>query len=461
MNKEQGHIISKVEAGSIADEMDIEAGDRLLSVNGKEIRDVLDFLFYSGDDEIEIEIMKPNGEVWALDIEKDFNEEIGIEFGNPILDDAKHCHNNCIFCFIDQLPKGMRQSLYFKDDDSRLSFLQGNYVTLANVKEQDLDRMIEYQLSPVNVSIHTTNPELRRRMLNNRFAGDILDRLKKLTDHRIEVNGQLVLVPGVNDGEALDRTLSDLSQLGPNLVSLAAVPVGMTKFREGLALLTLYDKKSASELIDQVTAWQSKFLKSRGNRFIHLSDEFYLIAGRPVPEFEAYEGFRQLENGVGLIRKFDTQIHKALAQLPKPDSRSDLPKLTVDIITGTLAGTFITQLAHEITKKLPELEIRVHPVKNRFFGETITVSGLVTGSDIYNALNEIHDLKYVLMPEAMLKSEETLLLDDWTVEQLSDKLGAEIFPVKVDGDALIAQLQDLIKRASNRSPSVKKETRSE
>lgn len=452
MKKERGHIISKVEAGSIAEEMDIETGDRLLSVNGKEIRDVLDFLFYSGDDEIEIEIMKPSGEIWSLEIEKDFYEEIGIEFGNPILDDAKHCHNNCIFCFIDQLPRGMRQSLYFKDDDSRLSFLQGNYVTLTNVKEQDLDRMIEYQLSPVNVSIHATNPELRRRMLNNRFAGDILERLKKLTDHRIEVNGQIVLVPGVNDGEELDRTLKDLSQLGPNLVSLAAVPVGMTKFREGLALLTLYDQNSASELIDQVAAWQSTFLKTRGSRFIHLSDEFYLTAGRPVPDFEAYEGFRQLENGVGLIRKFGTEVEAALEQLPAPQtylSGQRVPRVTVDIVTGTLAGAFISKLAQEIMLKLPELELRVHPVENSFFGNTITVAGLVTGSDIYNALEQIRDLNYVLMPEAMLKSEETLLLDDWTVEQLSEKLGAEIIPVKVEGLALIAQLRDLLEKVSS------------
>ncbi|SCZ77006.1 DUF512 domain-containing protein [Acidaminobacter hydrogenoformans] len=451
MKKERGHIISKVEAGSIAEEMDIETGDRLLSVNGKEIRDVLDFLFYSGDDEIEIEIMKPSGEIWSLEIEKDFYEEIGIEFGNPILDDAKHCHNNCIFCFIDQLPKGMRQSLYFKDDDSRLSFLQGNYVTLTNVKEQDLDRMIEYQLSPVNVSIHATNPELRQRMLNNRFAGDILERLKKLTDHRIEVNGQIVLVPGVNDGEELDRTLRDLSQLGPHLVSLAAVPVGMTKFREGLALLTLYDQSSASELIDQVSAWQSTFLKTRGSRFIHLSDEFYLTAGRPVPEFEAYEGFRQLENGVGLIRKFGTEVKAALEQLPSPQthlSNQRASRMTVDIVTGTLAGAFMTQLAQEIMMKLPELELRVHSIENSFFGNTITVAGLITGSDIYNALEQIHDLNYVLMPEAMLKSEETILLDDWTVEQLSDKLGAEIIPVKVEGLALIAQLRELLESVS-------------
>jgi len=449
---DRGHIISKVEAGSIAEELEIEAGDKLLTINGKEIRDVLDFLFYSGDDEIEIEIMKPDGEVWALEIEKDFYEEIGIEFGNPILDDAKHCHNNCIFCFIDQLPKGMRQSLYFKDDDSRLSFLQGNYVTLTNVKEQDLDRMIEYQLSPVNVSIHTTNPELRKQMLNNRFAGDLLARLKKLTDHKIEVNGQLVLVPGVNDGAELDRTLQDLSKIGPNLVSVAAVPVGMTRFREGLALLTLYDQKSASDLIDQVTKWQDHFLEHRGCRFIHLSDEFYLTARREVPAFEAYEGFRQLENGVGLIRKFGTEVHSALEQLAPVAGNSDtgavMPMVTIDLVTGTLAGEFMESLAKAIMKRLPRLELRVHPVVNRFFGDTITVAGLLTGADLYETLKSVDSLKWVLMPEAMLKSEETLLLDDWTVALLSEKLGAEVIPVKVEGQALIDQLIDLIQKAS-------------
>lgn len=452
MSKDRGHIISKVEAGSIAEELEIEAGDRLLTINGKEIRDVLDFLFYSGDDEIEIEIMKPDGEVWALEIEKDFYEEIGIEFGNPILDDAKHCHNNCIFCFIDQLPKGMRQSLYFKDDDSRLSFLQGNYVTLTNVKDQDLDRMIEYQLSPVNVSIHATNPELRKQMLNNRFAGDILSRLKKLTDNRIEVNGQIVLVPGVNDGPELDRTLSDLSEIGANLVSVAAVPVGMTKFREGLALLTLYDQKSASGLIDQVSQWQEKFLEQRGSRFIHLSDEFYLTAGREVPAFEAYEGFRQLENGVGLIRKFGTEVLGALENLPTMSGKGSadgiLPMVTVDLVTGTLAGDFMNSMAEAIMKRLPNLELRVHPVINRFFGDTITVAGLVTGTDLYETLKSKQNLKWVLMPEAMLKSEETVFLDDWTVAVLSEKLEAEVIPVKVEGQALINQLIDLIQKAS-------------
>lgn len=441
----RGHLISKVESGSIAEELEIQPGDLLLTINGKEIKDVLDFLFYSGDDEVELEIQKPSGEIWVLDIEKDFYEEIGIEFGNPILDNAKRCHNQCVFCFIDQLPPGLRQSLYFKDDDSRLSFLQGNYVTLTNVKEADLDRMIEYQLSPVNVSIHTTNPELRKKMLNNRFAGDILERIKKLTDHRIEVNGQIVLVPCMNDGPELDRTLRDLAEVGPNLVSVAAVPVGVTKFREGLALLSLYQQASASELIDQVEAWQQRFMKTRGHRFIHLSDEFYLTAGREVPDYDAYEGFRQLENGVGLIRKFGTEVEQALTTRPVTKLEK---KINVDVVTGVLAGPFLRGLANQIESRFEGLKLRIHPVKNRFFGETITVAGLVTGSDILETLSQVEDVRWIMMPEAMLKAEETVLLDDWTVELLSEKLGAQVIPVKVEGQVWIDALVGLIQKAS-------------
>jgi putative radical SAM enzyme (TIGR03279 family) len=443
-----GHLISKVEPGSIAEELEIEAGDRLLSINGKEVRDVLDFLFYSGDDELEIEIMKPSGEVWALEIEKEYYEEIGIEFGNPILDDAKRCHNQCVFCFIDQLPPGMRPSLYFKDDDSRLSFLQGNYVTLTNVKESDLDRMIEYQLSPVNVSIHTTNPILREKMLCNRFAGNIFARLKKLTDHKIEVNGQIVLVPGINDGDELDRTLRDLSTLGSSLVSIAAVPVGVTRFRTGLVPLALYNKVTASRVIDQVEHWQKTLLVSRGSRFIHLSDEFYLTAQRPVPEYDAYEGFRQIENGVGLIRKFDTEVRTALQSVPAKTQGTHRKKRSVDIVTGTLAAGFMNRLAEEIMAVMSDLEIRIHPVVNHFFGETITVAGLVTGTDLYETLKRVDSLEWVLMPEAMLKSEETVMLDDWTVEMLEEKLSAKFYPVKVEGHAFIETLLKLISETS-------------
>jgi putative radical SAM enzyme (TIGR03279 family) len=444
----EGHLISKVEPGSIAEELDIEAGDRLLSINGKQVKDILDFLFHSGDDTLEIEIEKPDGEIWELEIEKDIYEEIGIEFGNPILDDAKRCHNRCVFCFIDQLPPGMRETMYFKDDDSRLSFLQGNYVTLTNVKDEDLDRMIEYQLSPVNVSIHTTNPELRASMLCNRFAGDILARLKKLVDHRIEVNGQIVLVPGINDGPELDRTLQDLSTLGESLISVAAVPVGMTRFRDGLATLSLYDSRTSADVVHQVERWQNHFLAVKGRRFIHLSDEFYVVSGLAMPSYDSYEGFRQIENGVGLIRKFDTEIQQALSK--KISGKLQARKARVDLVTGTLASEYMTSVAERIMKRLPGLELRVHTVVNRFFGETITVSGLVTGIDIYETLKDLKDIRYVLLPEAMLKSEETLLLDDWTVEALSEKLGAKFYPTKVEGHAFVDRILNLLESAELR-----------
>lgn len=441
-------MISKIEPGSIAEELEIEPGDALLSVNGKKVKDILDFLFQTADDSLEIEIKKPNGEIWDLEIEKDYYEEIGIEFGNPILDDAKRCHNQCVFCFVDQLPPGMRETLYFKDDDSRLSFLQGNYVTLTNVKDEDLDRMIEYKLSPVNVSIHTTNPELRQTMLCNRYAGDILMRLRKLTEHNIEVNGQIVLVPGINDGAELDRTLRDLSTLGENLISVAAVPVGVTRFRQSLPSITLYDKKTAVGVVSQVEIWQKHFQLTLGRRLIHLSDEFYVVSDLPIPDFESYEGFRQIENGVGLIRKFDTEVDQALLEIP--DNRTfDLFK-RIDIVTGTLAVSFMQSIAERIMKRLPGLDLRVHAIENRFFGETITVAGLVTGIDIYETLKKNHDIRCVLLPEAMLKAEETCLLDDWTIDALSEKLDIPVYSVRVEGCALIKCILDII---DDKSPS--------
>jgi putative radical SAM enzyme (TIGR03279 family) len=285
-------------------------------------------------------------------------------------------------------------------------------------------------------------------MLCNRFAGNIFARLKKLTDHKIEVNGQIVLVPGINDGDELDRTLRDLSTLGSSLVSIAAVPVGVTRFRTGLVPLALYNKVTASRVIDQVEHWQKTLLVSRGSRFIHLSDEFYLTAQRPVPEYDAYEGFRQIENGVGLIRKFDTEVRTALQSVPAKTQGTHRKKRSVDIVTGTLAAGFMNRLAEEIMAVMSDLEIRIHPVVNHFFGETITVAGLVTGTDLYETLKRVDSLERVLMPEAMLKSEETVMLDDWTVEMLEEKLSAKFYPVKVEGHAFIETLLKLISETS-------------
>ena len=311
--------IKTVEPGSIAEELEIEVGDQLISINQQPVVDIIDYMFLSNDEFVEIEIEKSNGEIWTLDIEKEYDEPIGITFENPIIDDAKRCTNNCVFCFIDQLPKGMRPSLYFKDDDSRLSFLQGNFVTLTNLKEPDIERIIRYRISPINVSVHTTDPELRKKMLGNRFAGNIMERLKKLVDGGIVVNAQIVLCPGYNDGDALDKTLTDLMTLHPNLNSVAIVPIGLTNHRQGLIQMEGFVQKNAAETINRVHAFQSKAYKKLKTRFAFLADEFYIQAILPFPEDNAYESYIQLEDGIGMIRKLTTEIEEFLK---KPDRKS-------------------------------------------------------------------------------------------------------------------------------------------
>lgn len=313
--KHSDNRISKVLAGSIAEEMEIEKGDVLLKINGRPVKDIIDYLFMISDEYLELEVRKPDGEIWLLEIEKDYDEELGLEFKHPIMDHARNCRNKCVFCFIDQLPEGMRETLYFKDDDSRLSFLQGNFVTLTNVSEDELHRMVDYNISPINVSIHTTNPELRVKMLGNKNAGEVYKRLKFLGEQRVEMNGQIVLCPGFNDGVELDRTLKDLHDLPGGLNSIAIVPIGLTKFRDGLAPATGYDKVMAQAVIKQVEKWQSYFLEKRGTRFAFLSDEFYVLAEQDRPEYDAYEGFVQIENGVGLMTSWNMKYMTLWNQL--------------------------------------------------------------------------------------------------------------------------------------------------
>ena len=299
MSKE--HIIYKVTPGSIAEEMEIEAGDVLVSVNGKEIEDVFDYHYVVNDEYLELLIRKADGEEWELEIEKEYNEDLGIEFENGLMDDYKSCTNKCIFCFIDQMPPGMRETLYFKDDDSRLSFLQGNYVTLTNMKDKDLDRIIQYHMGPINISVQTTNPELRCMMLHNRFAGDALKKIDKLYDAGIPMNGQIVLCKGVNDGAELERSISDLTKYLPYMESVSVVPVGLSKYRDGLYPLEPFTKEDAIEVIDMIEKWQKKCLEEYDLHFIHASDEWYMLAERPLPEEESYDGYIQLENGVGMM----------------------------------------------------------------------------------------------------------------------------------------------------------------
>ncbi|MCT4631743.1 MAG: DUF512 domain-containing protein [Firmicutes bacterium] len=428
------HIIDKVIEKSIGEELGIEKGDKLVSLNGKEIEDIIDYFFMITDEYIELEIEKSDGEIWMFEIDKDFDEDLGLEFYNPILDKARSCKNKCIFCFIDQLPENMRETLYFKDDDSRLSFLQGNFITLTNLSQDDLDRIVRYNISPINVSIHTTNPDLRVKMLGNRFAGNVLEVLTHLTDNRIMINGQIVLCPNVNDGEELERTIRELSGLYPNIHSVAAVPIGITKFRQGLFETGTYDKKSAREVIAIVEKWQEKLLKEIGSRFIYLSDEFYIIAELPFPSEEEYDDYIQIENGVGLIPKLLSDVQSSLEYYVPIEG---LEEKTISFATGTSAYEFIKKIGEMIMEKEPRLKVNVFKINNDFFGETITVSGLITGRDLISQLkdNELGDTLYIT--KAMLKADEDIFLDDYTLEQVIEALEVNIVPLESEGEEFI------------------------
>ncbi|MFA5524161.1 MAG: DUF512 domain-containing protein [Tissierellales bacterium] len=427
------NIIDNVDENSIADELGIEPGDILISINNNNITDIIDYKYLITDDFVTISIQKKDGELWDLEIEKDYYEDIGITFTNPLIDKAKNCKNKCIFCFIDQLPKGMRKTLYFKDDDSRLSFLQGNFITLTNLSDEEIDRIIRYRLSPINVSVHTTDPELRIKMLNNKNAGKVYDILKRFSEAGIEMNCQIVLIPSINDGCYLDKTLNDLSNLYPNISSVAVVPIGLTKYREGLSQLDIYDYDSANELIEYIKGKQKKYLKNLNTRFVFASDEFYILAKRSVPEYEEYEGFPQYENGVGLMRSFYCEVQEALNVLGKD---SVLNK-TYTIVTGVLAYSFIKDIVNMITGKIEGLHLNVVPIINVFFGEKITVSGLITGNDLINQLKK-HEIKDgVIIPRSMLKSGEEVFLDDINISDVENNLNTRVYICDVDGEKFI------------------------
>ncbi len=431
--KHNDNRISRVLPGSIAEEMEIESGDILLTINGRPVKDIIDYLYLISDEYLELEIQKPDGEVWVLEIDKEYDEELGLEFKHPIMDHARNCRNKCIFCFIDQLPEGMRETLYFKDDDSRLSFLQGNFVTLTNMSDEELQRMIDYNISPINVSIHTTNPELRVKMLNNKNAGKVLERLRRLGNHRVEMNGQIVLCPGFNDEKELDRTLKDLHDLPGGLGSVAIVPIGLTKFREGLAQVNGYTKETARQVIEQVEKWQTYFLEKRGTRFAFLSDEFYVLAEMERPDYDAYEGFVQIENGVGLMTRLEFELESALEVTGRKPAVKQ-----VSIATGTSAYAFIKELAQKVMIRYEDVKISVYEVRNEFFGETITVAGLITGTDLIKQLKDVDLGERLIIPKSMLKSGESIFLDDTTVDELEKTLNVTVTPVEVNGDAFLS-----------------------
>ncbi len=434
MKKEKGHVIKEVLAGGIAEELGIEAGDKLLAVNGEEVIDIFDYQFMVQDEYIEVLIQKADGEEWLLEIDKDYEEDLGVEFENGLMDDYRSCHNKCIFCFIDQMPKGMRETLYFKDDDSRLSFLQGNYVTLTNMSEDDVNRVIKYHLSPINISFQTTNPELRCKMLNNRFAGEALKKVDKFYEAGIIMNGQIVLCKGVNDGAELERSISDLTKYLPNLESVSVVPVGLSKYREGLYPLEPFTKEDAKEVIAMIHKWQDKIFAEHGRHFIHASDEWYILAGEEVPEESRYDGYLQLENGVGMLRLLQEEFADAMAQMKE---RKELPdneiKDTISMVTGRLAYPYIKRLAEQIMELVPGLTVHVYEIVNEFFGEMITVSGLLTGQDIQKQLMGKELGSRLLLPQNVLRSGETVFLDDLTLADLEKALQVRIDIVKSSG----------------------------
>jgi putative radical SAM enzyme (TIGR03279 family) len=435
------NVIERVEKGSIAEELGIKKGDFLISINGEEIKDIIDYKYQIADDFIVLTIEKDNGEIWEFEIEKDYDEDLGIAFTNPLIDKAKSCRNKCIFCFIDQLPEGMRSTLYFKDDDSRLSFLQGNFVTLTNMSEEDIDRIIKYRLSPINISVHTTDSALRVRMLNNKNAGKIYEILKRFNEANIEMNCQIVLVPGVNDGHHLERTLNDLSKLYPNVSSVAVVPVGITKYRNGLFEINPYNNTSAKEVLEIIESHQSRYLKELGSRFVYASDEFYMLANERIPKYEEYEGFPQLENGVGLVRLFQYEIEQSLNKL-NDDIQVDKDYI---IATGTLAYNFMNKIADIIMEKIRGLNLRVIPIENNFFGKSITVSGLITGKDLIEQLSNYKIKDGIIIPKVMLKNSEEVFLDDVTVKDIEKTLNCKVLISEVKGKSFINLLTNEVR----------------
>lgn len=432
-------IIKSVDRGSVCERAGFCAGDTLVSLNGNEITDVLDYRFYQNNEKIKAVFINAKGKTVKKTIKKDEYEELGLNFDTYLMDKKRSCKNKCIFCFIDQLPKGLRETLYFKDDDSRLSFLFGNYITLTNITEREIERIIKMHISPINISVHTTNPELRARMMNNKTAGEALGVMKRFNDAGIRMNCQLVLCPEINDGKELIRSLEDLSAL-QMVECIAAVPVGLTKFREGLTELKPFDKASAQEVIEIIDRFGEKCIEQYGERRIYAADEFYLLSGREIPNARYYGDFLQLENGVGLWALLLDEVKDALADITVEENTKPQK---ISIATGVAAYPLIKDIARKCEGYKKGLECQVFQIKNNFFGEKITVAGLITATDIYEQL-EGKDLgEKLLIPSAMLRNEGDMFLDSVTVEELSQKLSVEIIPVDNSGYELVNKILDI------------------
>ncbi len=447
----ESHIIKDVLKGSIANRLHIAEGDRLISINNETIEDIFDYHYFVQNEELMITIQKKDGTQTTHSIQKDVDEDLGIIFENGLLDDYRSCHNQCIFCFIDQMPKGMRETLYFKDDDSRLSFLQGNYVTLTNMSEHDIERIIRYHLAPINISIHTTNPLLRCEMLHNRFAGEALKKIDTLFAAGIEMNGQIVLCKGYNDLEQLEKSIIDLEKYIPLMKSVSVVPVGLTDFRDGLAPLEPFTREDALANLAIIEKYQNLFYEKYQVHFIHASDEFYLLAKKPMPNEEQYDGYLQYENGVGMVRLFEDEFKlemdkikeylKKLYRIDQPEDRylrllSKCQKAKTHhatLVTGMLMGEKIKEYVSMIEEVFPALSLDVIPIQNDYFGHKITVSGLLTGVDIINQLQGKELGETVLLPSNLLRADEAVFLDDITLDELETALQVACGIVKSSG----------------------------
>ena len=427
-----------VDKGSRADKAGVKVGDELISINGREISDVLDYRFFLAEKEVRLLLLRDGNELEFI-IKKSQYDDIGLDFETPLMDKKHSCENKCIFCFIDQLPRGMRKTLYFKDDDSRLSFLHGNYITLTNLHDKDIDRIIEMHISPVNISVHTTNPELRVKMMHNKRAGEVLKYMRRLADAGISLCGQIVLCKGINDGDELDRSMRELSSLFPAMQSVSVVPSGLTKYREKLYPLEAFGKEDSAAVIDQIDRMADECKERFGSRIFFASDEFYLKAERPLPDESYYEGYPQIENGVGMITSLITEFKGELDYLDEYLENYKSPR-SLSIATGVAAYDTIKAMAVELEARIEGLSVNVYKIINNFFGETITVSGLLTGKDISEQLEgkDLGDL--LLFPKNALRAEGDVFLDDVSPEELSQRLGVPCVPSRDSGEGFICDV---------------------